>query len=389
MTATSPELAVPEEARADADSLREIVVCSLEPWDEVWRRNQFLVDGLLKRNSELRVLFVEPPADPLFDLASRRVPALPRTRRITADGRLRAFRPLKPFPRKLGAVADAALLEQVRLAARAMRFSRPVLWINDVTYAPLIARTGWPSVYDVTDDWLLAPFSDVEIERLTRLDEEALRRADGVVVCSPALQAARGRTRDVSLIPNAVDVEHFRRPRPRPADLPDGPVAVYVGTLHESRLDVDLVVETARAIAPAHVVLVGPSSLQVRSEQVLEEADVVRIGTRPYADVPGYLQHATVTIVPHQVSPFTESLDPIKAHECLALDTPTVATAVPGFRERDDVFVVATRDGFAASVAAAMTRPSPRPLSHAVGWDVRVRDFESVLRGATQVGARR
>ena len=28
----------------DAFSLGDVVVCSLEPWDDVWRRNQFLVD---------------------------------------------------------------------------------------------------------------------------------------------------------------------------------------------------------------------------------------------------------------------------------------------------------------------------------------------------------
>ena len=44
------------------------------------------------------------------------------------------------------------------------------------------------------------------------------------------------------------------------------------------------------------------------------------LGARPYEDVPAYLQHADVVIVPHRVSPFTESLDPIKAYECLAID---------------------------------------------------------------------
>ena len=52
--------------------------------------------------------------------------------------------------------------------------------------------------------------------------------------------------------------------------------------------------------------------------------------------MPGYLQHADVVIVPHVVSPFTESLDPIKAYECLAVGRPTVATPVPGFRELGD-----------------------------------------------------
>lgn len=49
-------------------SLRELVVCSLEPWDEIWRRNQYLLDGLLRRNPELRILLIEPAADPLHSL---------------------------------------------------------------------------------------------------------------------------------------------------------------------------------------------------------------------------------------------------------------------------------------------------------------------------------
>ena len=45
-----------------------------------------------------------------------------------------------------------------------------------------------------------------------------------------------------------------------------------------------------------------------------------------YEVVPSYLQHADVISIPHVVSPFTESLDPIKARECVAVGTPTVAT---------------------------------------------------------------
>lgn len=49
-------------------SLQELVFCSLEPWDEVWRRNQYFLDGLLRRNPRLRVLLIEPVADPLLSL---------------------------------------------------------------------------------------------------------------------------------------------------------------------------------------------------------------------------------------------------------------------------------------------------------------------------------
>src|SRR5262249_56903788 len=84
-----------------------------------------------------------------------------------------------------------------------------------------------------------------------------------------------------------------------------------------------------------------------------------RLGARAYDDVPAYLQHADVVIVPHVVSPFTESLDPIKAYECLAAGRPTVATPVAGFRELGAPVVVAEPADFAVAVDAALHAPTP------------------------------
>lgn len=360
--------------------LRELIVCSLEAWDDVWRRNQFFTDILLRRNPELRVLFVEPPADPLFDLASRRRPSLPRTRRISPDGRLRAFRPLKPLPRKFGALVDNALRAQVAMASRLTGFSRPTLWLNDVTYAPLIQSHGLPSVYDVTDDWLLAPSTARELERLRHLDKLALETADEVVVCSRALAESRGNGRAVSLIPNGVDVEHFRRPRKRPEDLPSSPVAVYVGSLHDARIDTELVLDLARRLPHLQLALVGPDGLDGASRKALEQlANVHLLGPRRYEDVPAYLQHADVVVVPHRVSPFTNSLDPIKAYESLAVDPVTVATPVAGFRDQPSI-VVAEREEFVAAVADVLSAGTRRADTEPPPtWEARAVDFENVV----------
>ncbi len=374
----------------DAASLCELVVCSLEPWDDVWRRNQFFVDALLRRSASLRVLFVEPPADVLFELARRRRPTLPRIRSLRNDGRLHAFRPLKPLPRRFGSFADRALQRRVIHVAQHLDFTRPTLWLNDVTYAPLIRRTGWPTVYDVTDDWLLAPFPSREINRLRALDATALAEAHEVVVCSPALAASRGAKRAVTLVANGVDRKHFRRPRRRPVDLPPAPTAVYVGTLHDSRLDVELVIELARSLSTLSVVLVGPDALHAATRRSLRARPNVHVlGSRPYSDVPAYLQHADVVIVPHRVTPFTNSLDPIKAYECLAVTTPTVATPVAGFRELAGFISVACRESFIGAVEAALSaapiRPSaPDPFAT---WDARATSFEVVLTRAGKTAA--
>jgi glycosyltransferase involved in cell wall biosynthesis len=369
-----------DEARAPV--LHELVVCSLEPWDERWRRNQFLTSELIERNLGLRVLFVEPAADPIHDVRSRRRPELPGIRRLEfSRGRAHAFQPLKILPRRAGSLVDRLLVQQVRAAARLLKLSSPVLWINDVTFAPLKSSTGWPAVYDITDDWLLAPFPERELARLSSLEKLALRDVEEVVVCSPALAKSRGDTRAVTVIPNAVDVDHFRRPRSRPADLPGSPVVVYVGTLHDARVDVELLLASAAFLPEVKFAMVGPDALQPGSHERLSALpNVVLLGARPYTDVPAYLQHADVVVVPHVVSPFTESLDPIKAYESLAVDTPTVATPVAGFRELAPEVVVAERGSFPGELARVLRSGQVRAENVRVpSWHDRGLAFEEVL----------
>jgi glycosyltransferase involved in cell wall biosynthesis len=245
----------------------------------------------------------------------------------------------------------------------------PLVWVNDALYADWALGTGWPTVYDITDDWLLAPLPPRQEARLRADDELLLERSGAVVVCSPDLARTRGARRSVDLIPNGVDVDLFRTPQARPSELPPSPVAVYVGTLHEERVDVALLIDVARSRPDLQVAVVGPDSLgQASHDALAAEPSVHLLGPVPYDRVPAFLQYADVVIVPHQVNPFTESLDPIKAYECLAAGRPTVSTPVAGFRDLGGPVVVVDRDGFAAAVGAVLDA-GPDPAA-ATGVDV-------------------
>ena len=363
---------------------RELVVCSLEGWDDVWRRNQFLVRELLRRDPLLRVLFVEPPLDVVHSLRRRHPLGRTGLTPVADQPGLWRLRPRKVLPRIVGPFADDSLMRQLQRAVMRLGFTQPTLWVNFVNYAPLVARVPWPSVYDITDDWLLAPATPRELARTRRCEEILLREADEIVVCSPALAASRGGSRPVRLVPNAVDVEHFRSPRPRPPDLPTGPTAVYVGTLHEQRLDVALCAELALGHPGLTLVLVGPNALTASSSaQLTSLPNVHLLGPRPYHDVPAYLQHASVVVVPHVVTPFTESLDPIKAYECLAIEVPTVATPIAGFRELSDRLRVVPRERFVEAVATALAGSRPtEPARDVPDWRGRVQEFAAVLEQA-------
>lgn len=392
-------LAVPPEPPIDRRSVPrrsvggscDVVVASLEPWDDVWRRNQFLVRELLAADPGLRVLWIEPPVDLLHSvLTGRGLPRIDRSLRpVPGTPRVVRFRPVKWLPRVVWPWVDASLRRQVERAVRRTGLTRPVLWLNDTALHGLTANR-WPTVYDITDDWLSSGATGRELRRLAAREAEALAAADEVVVCSPELARRRGATRRVELIPNAVDAAAFRSPRSRPPDLPPAPTAVYLGTLHDDRLDVDLVASLAAARPELNVVLVGPDSLSERSRTVLRNLGNVHVlGARPYAEVPGYLQHADVVIVPHAVNEFTESLDPIKAYEIAALGRPTVATPVAGFRGMSEPVVVADREAFVSAVDDALAGPGTSHPLPVPSWTERAQAFRSVLDRAADAHRKR
>jgi teichuronic acid biosynthesis glycosyltransferase TuaH len=381
----------PAEGAAGAPPSFDVVCCSLEPWDDVWRRNQFLATELLQLRPSLRLLFVGIPVDMAWSIAHRRRPPSAGLRALGTTGRLWTFAPRKWLPRRLRPGADHALGLQVVAAARRLDLRTPVLWINDNSYADLLTTTGWPAVYDVTDDWLLASHAERELVRQRHNDRRMLMGSAEVVVCSPDLATSRGRDRSVHLIPNGVDLDHLRRPQPRPADLVAGPVVLYQGTLNDGRLDIELCAEIATRLAGrATLVFVGPDSLSAASAERLTGAGARLIGARPYRQLPGYLQHADVLVVPHEINPFTESLDPIKAREFVAVGRPTVSTSVAGFRDLGSPVRIAAREEFVDVVLDILDHPmppGPGPLGEPpTTWTERAPAFLAVLDAAASAG---
>lgn len=368
--------------------MTDVLVVSLEAWDDTWRRNQHLVAQLLRRDPDARVLFVEPPTDPVHDALQRRRPHLGSGLRPgpapdgVADGHLHLLQPTKWLPRRLDPGVDARLAGRVVRTAASLGFSDPLLWVNAPWGARVLEQTSWPTLYDITDDWLSADRTDGEHARLVDDEHLLLSRAQEVVVCSPHLQRTKTAAGTLTLIPNAVDVAAYRGEQPRPGDLP-ARSAVYVGTLHEDRLDVDLCVETARAIeGRGRLVLVGPAPLTTGNRQRLDDAGVLVLGPRAHTQVPAYLRHADVLVVPHLVNAFTESLDPIKAYEYRAAARPVVSTPVPGFREPATGVVNGTGTAFVDAVVGLVTSAPHEDLTTGAdvpSWEQRSDELATVL----------
>ncbi|UZJ24968.1 glycosyltransferase [Rhodococcus antarcticus] len=341
---------------------RHLVVLSLEPWDGVWRRNQHLVSQLLEQGLVERVTFVEP--------AGRG-----RATRSTPHPGVTALRPRLRLPRRAGGLRLVA----AELRAGPLR-GADLLWVNDAPLGRWVAGHGVRGFHDVTDDWRETVNTPRVRDRLVAA-EDWLALAIPTVVCSDVL-AQRWHERygvRAHVVPNGVDLDGFRHARRLVLDGP-GPHVGYVGTLHAERLDVPLVAELARTPGIGTVHLVGPDALDDASRAELDAAGVVRHGPVDHTEVPSWMTSLDVLVCPHLITPFTLSLDAIKAREYLAAGRPVVATPTSGFQSLTDAGTsVVGRSAFAGAVVRAAAAP-PAPASHIpTGWRDRALQLSAAV----------
>lgn len=258
-----------------------------------------------------------------------------------------------------------------------------MLWVNDQQAWPLAKEQSWRKVlYDVTDDWTEGFGEGPTRERIEADDREMCRQADEVIVCSERLRELKIAMHSrVSLIPNGVDVAAYAKideANLEPATRSwRAPVLGYTGSLHPERLNVRLLEELAQQWQGT-IALVGPNMLGGVAGRLSALSNVQITGAVPYSELPGWMRAMDVMIVPHLVSRFTDSLNPLKLWEYLAAGRPIVSTPVAGFRDypqhvrlADDV------DSFLTSCLEALDEPADaahRRQSEASehGWDRRI-----------------
>ena len=378
--------------------MQDLIFVSLENWDEVWRRNQFLCAGLARRFPERRILFVGLPRDVSHSLRRGRLPALRGAdEAVPGLPNITLTRPVKLLPNTLTAgrrLNEALFRAHVRGAARRLGLRSPLLWLNPHSAVHMVGRMGESAViYDITDDWTTLTQSPALARLTAAQDEDLCRRADAVIVCSERLwEMKQPFTDNLHLIPNGVDAGHYARvlggsgSLPLPAAAWTHPVLGYTGTIHPDRVDVPLVERLARRFANGTVALVGPNLLKAEDRRRLAACpNVVLTGPVSYAQVPDYMRAFDVCITPHVVSAFTESLNPIKLWEYLAAGKPIVAADVAGFRDYPQFVKIAPdADGFALAVDAALGEdPAIGELRRAEArrnsWESRIDDVLQVI----------
>jgi UDP-galactopyranose mutase len=208
---------------------------------------------------------------------------------------------------------------------------QPVLWY----YTPqaLEFSASWSAsviVYDCMDE--LSAFAFAPSELKTR-EAELMKRADLVFTGGHSLYAAKSKQHPrVFAFPSSVDVPHFNQARqPGLSDPTDQaflshPRAGWFGVIDE-RMDLELLRKTAELCPDWQFVMIGPV-VKIDPDTLPRSSNIHYLGSKPYANLPDYLAHWDVAIMPFAKNNSTEYISPTKTPEYLAGGCPVVSTSI-------------------------------------------------------------
>jgi len=253
-------------------------------------------------------------------------------------------------------LAARGWLPDVEARLRRMRFTPDVISLQQLAFYPLLRR--WPGAivhYRMTD--LMAGFVDLPAS-FHKIEDRLLEEADLISITSRQFMRRVGEHRAAKTLyaPNGVDLEHFARPHPRPSAFgpPGRPIVLYVGALR-AWFDGELLRATMRALPKAAFFVVSPDRPPA---EIAAEPNFHHVPGVDYEALPGYYQHALVTIIPFRDAPLVAPVNPIKLFESLAAGTPVVAVAWRELKEiHAPIGLAGGAEDFIAAVAEAVDRP--------------------------------
>ncbi|MGE5581477.1 MAG: glycosyltransferase [Bacillota bacterium] len=297
-------------------------------------------------SQDYQVLYVDPP----YPVSRSEYQAYEENKNVISgrvkniNGFLKVFSPLKigngetGSPRELYAENAELLLEQLQKTLVLLKFSRPLLWIYDLSAVSLIGQLDERGVvYDCVDSFASFSWAD---PATGEWENELLERADVVLTSARMLYETRSqRHNHVYLIPNAADYSHFSKcgsyTGVEPAEIKPikRPRLAFVGAVYEW-LDFDLLKDTAVNNPHWNLVIVGPKQHNVK---LPEAGNLYWLGARDYKLLPLYIQSFDLMLIPFLLNEITKHANPIKLWEYLAAGKPVVSTRLPEVPELPEV----------------------------------------------------
>lgn len=175
------------------------------------------------------------------------------------------------------------------------------------------------------------------------MEEELLKDSDIVFATAKNLVDKAKEFRDqVIYLPNGVNYSDFDRSNYiRPPEFGNNNKrVVYVGAIAEW-LDHELINHCTKALPEVEFYFIGPGD----NNNIEINKNVFLLGKKNYNNIPDYIYHSDVAIIPFKINELTDAINPVKLYEYLAVGTPVVTTNFKEMSMIDGPFDIAQNKG--------------------------------------------
>ncbi len=221
------------------------------------------------------------------------------------------------------------------------------------------------SVYRVADKYSSFLVYNREVQKLER---SLAKSVDLVLYTAKNLKCYvddMGPKRILNL-PNGVNFFHFANGNKHTPDeykKIQRPIVIYVGSI-DYWFDYDVINYATKSLPEASFIIIGPDKLA--RKQLIPRSNLYLFGKRSYTEIPSYLYHADVGIIPFNIARYPElvnSINPLKLYEYMACGLPVVATEWEELKEiNSPAILYRTKEEFVQKIKDVLfTKPDKAP----------------------------
>jgi len=216
------------------------------------------------------------------------------------------------------------------------------------------------------------------------LEPQLLQDVDLTVVTSEGLlENKRQLAKHIALVKNGVDYTLFSQGFRE--EIPENTVVGYIGSI-DDRFDLDLLAFCMDAHPEWTFEFVGRIADENTAKFLRGRKNVLLRGAKASCDLPVFLPHYSVGIIPFVKNNFTRGIYPLKINEYLAAGIPVVLTDFGLLSEFGDISsITKSREEFLAALEEEITNDSKekrharKDFARGNSWKARVEVFSSEI----------
>jgi glycosyltransferase involved in cell wall biosynthesis len=218
-------------------------------------------------------------------------------------------------------------------------------------------------LYDCMDELSAFKFAPKE---LVLLEKKLMAKADLVFTGGNSLYEAKKKQHtNIYPFPSGIEKEHFikaRRRLPEPLDqsVIKGVKIGFYGVIDE-RFDIDLIEELADERPEWQFILIGPV-VKIEQDSLPKNRNIHYLGHKSYKELPDYLSHWEIAMIPFLLNESTEFISPTKTPEYLSAGVPVVSTMIRDvihpYGIKKLVHICAGKDDFIQAIETELNKTS-------------------------------